>query len=257
MWGLLFFAVLGAGAFIHACKNGTKSNEYRNQAKKNDQKYYFDNLGKQRSVDNNHLVSRTTRPINGNWDDVMYDLTEEKVIYNYGNDERTKRQKEISGYNTSTAKKRKEAKEEGCYLYMTDKEPPIEDGEYSDGIYAGQYRKKPDKLDLVHYNRHYRRVSDNLLLRQDSCLWHPIREAKCDLFIWDDRAEKENDFKQLRKLAEHNWKKIEKWEDDERYRISWRGEKMSRGDVEAYARKINAYLPDVIEMREMNFNANN
>jgi len=233
MWGLLFFIIIGIGCFVSSCKIDSENARRREQSKQDGKDTYFDYNGKPRLVNNNHQIDRTIRLVNGELDHVLIDTKTEKILHNYSEDKRQlERQKEINA-RSKDIEERREAKKEGRYFYAATGESRIKDGFYEDSP-------------VNYLIRHYRRVSDDLLLSENSREGNPIQEARCEFYIWAGNAEKCNDLKTLRELAARNWEKVLNW--DSKFNRGFRHDNYfpTQAEAEAYARRLNAYFPDTI-----------
>lgn len=237
MWGLLFFAALGIGSFVHACKNADEDGRSRQNSSEKGDEYYLDRLGCQRRVDNNHQVVRTFDESKGyHLDDVLMDVQTGQILHNYSNDERAKRRAMESKQNVENKKYREDARKRGSYYYLAYYEPPVACGLYHD-LYAEQYKREPISVYYWHYPRcHYRRVSDNLLMSSHG------REARFNLILYNEKAEKNNDINIINQCVDINWRIINTWE--EQAHIYWHENTPypTAAEVEEYARKVGAYL---------------
>ena len=232
MWGLLFFGVIGIGCFINSCKTDYENTKRREQSKQNGGETYFDYNGKCRLVSNNHQIDRTLRVVNGELDHVLIDTKTEKILHNYSEDKRIAERQKAYEKSVKDSEERRQAREEGRYFYAATGESRIINGFYEDS---------PVNY-LIH---HYRRVGDNLLLHKDCREGEPIREARCEFYIWAGRAEERKDMKVLRELAARNWWKLLKW-DKEREWWKEKGYYPTKAEAEEYARSLDAYMPDTI-----------
>ena len=235
MWGLLFFAVLGIGGFIYSCKNDAEDTRDRQKRREEGEAYYFDHIGRQRRVDNNHQVMRAVQR-NGTYrDDVMMDMKTGQVLHNYSNDKRQERMKWEQEQQRESNKRREAARAAGKYSYRTCKEPPITCGLYDD-LHSYPYSQDPLYIETYHYAYHDRRVSDNLLMK-GSC-----NDARCGFVLFNEEAEKNNDIEWINKHVDWNWRIINNWDNECRY--SWRENTPypTAAEVEKYAREIGAYL---------------
>lgn len=240
--GVFVLIILGFGYFIYSCKNDVINNNKRERGRANNDKYYVDQKGKLRLVENNHEVLWTIDNVNGNMDRVLLDMTSNQILRNKSEEVRQEKRDRNEKNRQETIRFREKAKSEGRYFYSTSSEPPVCSGLYED-FYANLYRKNPTRAEYNWYVCHYRRVSDDLLLEKDTCTYHPIKEAKFGLIIYDINAEKKKEKEKLTCHAEWNWKLIKEWESG-KIPIGWREDdyRPKASEVEAYARKIGAYL---------------
>lgn len=254
MFGILFFGILGIGAFVYSCKNDADNARRRENSRQNGQDYYMDNIGKDRRVDNNHQVVRVFKNCNGSdrADDVLMDLKTGQVLHNYSEDKRRIEREEINKAINENISRREKARKKGEYAYRAYDEHPIIDGFYED-MHAAMYLRNPYNLSERERNGadHVRRVSDNLLLTKKTLEYgygnHVYRDGRCELVLYCPRAEERDDKETIYKLAQLNWKTIKEWDTESFYRTMWHECSNpepfpTSAEVEAYARKIGAYL---------------
>lgn len=240
--GVFVLIVLGIGYFIHSCKNDIANNNKRERGRINNDKYYTDQKGKLRLVENNHEILWTVDNVNGNIDRVLLDMTSNQVLRNKSEEERQEKRDRNERRKQETIESREIAKKEGRYFYTTALEPPVCSGLFED-FYASLYKKNPARAEYNWYAWHTRRVSDDLLLAKDTCTYHPIKEAKYGLIVYDIEAEKKKNKEKLTCHAEWNWKLINDWKVG-KVPIGWKENdyRPSGAEVEVYAREVGAYL---------------
>lgn len=238
MWGLFVLAAMGIGAMVVSCKNDAENLNCRNEAKDNERKYYVDNLGKWRSVDNNHQVAiRSCGGRKHNWDEVDVDMKTGTVLRNHTQEKRN----EITNKKNEIRLKNEEAKQvaikDGKYFYIAN-EPPIERYEGSSIEYY-YYQKELGGLtpieNLSYYEDHKRRVEDDLLLEKDTVFWRPIREFKTRLIVCDIEAEKKNDIEKINQHREWNRRQC-------RCSFIQKDCNMTEYELIEHAKKIGAYM---------------
>lgn len=239
MWGLFVLAAVGIGAMIHSCKNDIENTDCRNEAKNSGQKYYMDNLGKTRSVNNNHQVLRhTTAGHKHNWDTVDLDIKTGQILHNYTQEKRDEISAEKRKIQEENKKSKQKALEEGRYWYSV-KEPPIEG--YSRGIKYYNHQNSLKSLhgleDLSCYEYHNYRFSDGLLLEDKVCHYGVVQEFKGGFIVYDYEAEANGDVEKLKEHAKSNSYMC-------RSDIHQFLKKMTEAELIAHAKKVGAYLEE-------------
>ena len=243
MLGLFVLAALGVGAMVHSCKNEAENTKDRNDAASRGQEYYLDNLGKTRSVKNNHQVlRRTTGGTKYNWDTVDLDMKTGQVLRNYTQEKRDEISAEKRIIHEENKKSKQKAIEEGRYWYSV-KEPPIE--RYSQyGARLNYYTYQHDlnsalrpMENLSCYEYHKYRLSDGLLLEDKTCHSGIVREFKCGFIVYDYKAEENGDEKKIMEHAKLNSSRC-------RSEFVQSKTKMTDAELFIYAKKIGAYLEE-------------
>lgn len=237
MWGLFILGAIGIGAMIHSLKNDTENASSRNNATNSGQKYYTDNYGKVRSVDTNHQVMRyTTAGHKHNWDTVDKDMKTGQILRNYTQEKRDEISNEKRKIHEENLRSKKKAIEEGRYWYSV-KEPPIEG--YRGGsiaYYSYQRDIMENRLEnLFNYEYHKYRISDDLLLDDDSTHYQRIKEFKCQFVVYDPDVEKDGNLKKLNQHIEYNNYNCESSFSQNRC-------KMTEQEMREYAKKVGAYM---------------
>ena len=240
---------IGIGAIVHSLKNDMENSDSRSNAANNGQKYYTDNHGKIRRVDNNHQVLRhATGGTKYNWDTVDKDMETGQILHNYTQEKRDEIFAEKREIQRENEKKKQEAIKQGLYWYSV-KEPPIEGYARRGDIRYYEYQQRLKSVhgseDLSRYESHNYRVSDGLLLQRDISHYdsHPIKDFKYGLIVFESISERVGD---LRKIKDHaNWNR-------EYCGYEWvhRNYNITEEQLLNYARKIGAYLPETMEEKE-------